>query len=229
MKVLRAIEFYIKFGLVSVWFFLTTLVFYLLSFPFYKRPWLAWAYAKVLNFGTHLIFFIYVRVRGRENIVPGPAILIINHQSNFDSFLQGSVFQKNTVIIGKKELGKVPLWGHLFKATNNIMIDRSDRKNSVSGLDAAVDRLKNDDCYVWIFPEGTRSKGRGMRHFKKGAFYMAVDAQVPIIPIITSPMHNVLDVQNKNAKGGIYDITVYPAIDTTGMTHDDIPQTRARL
>ena len=144
-------------------------------------------------------------------MVKGPAIIIINHQSNFDSFLQGPVFPINTVIIGKKELGNVPLWGHLFKATNNIMIDRDNRDNAVSGIDAAVERFAHGTIVTY----GSFRKVRARSHARwgasrKGAFYMAVDAKVPIIPIVTKQLHYVLDMPNKIARGGIHEIKILP-------------------
>ena len=166
---------------------------------------------------------IKVMVLGRENMIAGPAVIIMNHQSNFDPLLQGPVFPKNTVIIGKKEIVKFPFWGRIFSATNNILVDRSSKGKKGSAIDLAVERLQNDDCYLWIFPEGTRSQGGKMKRFKHGAFKMAIATQTPIIPMVTTPLESVLDVPNKTAKGGQMEIEILPAISTSGMTEADVP------
>lgn len=228
-RFLRTIQFNLKMGLVGLWCTLVSLVFYVLSYPFYQRTWLSWAYAQSLNVGVRLILGVRVKVLGRENMLAGPAVVTMNHQSNFDPLLQGPVFPKNAIIIGKKELLKIPFWGRLFRATNNIMVDRSARidgeasKNG-AGVDAAIKRLKEDDCYVWIFPEGTRSHGQGMGQFKRGAFIMAIEAQVPIIPMVSKPLHFVLDIRQKIANGGVHEIKILPAISTLGLTLKDLPK-----
>lgn len=241
MAAFRLVQFYLKMSLVGLWCTLVSIVFYCLSFPFDRRTWLAWAYAQTLNFGVRIITRISVKVTGRENMLAGPAVITMNHQSNFDPLLQGTVFPKNAIIIGKKELLKIPFWGRLFQSSNNILVERNvkranadsspkekNREHHGSGVDEAIKRLESDDCYIWIFPEGTRSHGQGLGQFKRGAFIMAIEAQVPIIPMISKPMHEILDIQNKVAKGGQYEITILPAISTAGMTLDDLSDLVAR-
>ena len=120
MSFLRLIQYRIKMSLVAIWCAIATIVFYLATFPFNHHKSLSWAFAKMLNFGVRIALRIRVSVLGRENMIPAPAVIIMNHQSNFDPLLQGPVFPKNTVIIAKKELRNIPLWGRLLDATNNI-------------------------------------------------------------------------------------------------------------
>ncbi|MGK0375666.1 MAG: 1-acyl-sn-glycerol-3-phosphate acyltransferase [Arenicella sp.] len=223
ISILRLIQYNIKIGLVAIWCTLVSIVFYLMSFPFNHKKWLAWAYAKTLNFGVRIALRIQVKVIGRENMIAGPAVVIMNHQSNFDPLLQGPVFPKNAVIIGKKELLKIPFWGRLFHASNNIMVDRNAKGKNSSSIELAVERLNSDNCYIWIFPEGTRSQGGKMKAFKRGAFEIAIRAQVPIIPMISMPLEAVLDVPNKIAKGGLHEIKILKSISTVGMTEGDLP------
>lgn len=227
-RFLRTLQYNIKIGLIALWCTLVTLVFYLVSFPYNKRKWLAWAYAQGLNMGVHIILGIKVNVLGRENMIAGPAVVIMNHQSNFDPLIQGPVYPKNAVIIGKKELEKIPLWGRIFYASNNIMVDRYGTGKSSSAVDLSIKRLHRDDCYIWIFPEGTRNHGGKMSPFKNGAFRMAIGAQVPIIPMVSKPLKEVLDVPNKIAKGGQHEIKILPAISTQGLTGDDVASLMAR-
>jgi len=227
-RIYRTTQYYLKMSLIGIWCSLVTFTFYLLSFPFNRRKWLSWAFAKALNFGVRIILGIRVTVLGQANMISGPAVIIMNHQSNFDPLLQGPVFPKNAVIIGKKEIVKFPFWGRIFDATNNIMVDRSAKGKNGSAIELSVERLKNDDCYIWIFPEGTRSQGRKMKRFKVGAFKMALEAQVPIIPMVTKPLKAVLDNPRKIARGGSHEMKILPAISTQGLSLDDLSELMER-
>lgn len=222
IRLLRTCQYHLKMALIGLWCALVTTVFYLVSFPANKKKWLAWAYAQGLNVGVKAILGVKIKVVGRENMIPGPAVVIMNHQSNFDPLLQGVVYPKNAIIIGKKELEKIPLWGRIFYASNNIMVDRYGAGKSSSAVDLSVERLQRDDCYIWIFPEGTRSLGGKMNPFKNGAFRMAIGAQVPIIPMVSKPLKPVLDVPNKMAVGGSHEIKILPPISTEGLNNDDV-------
>jgi 1-acyl-sn-glycerol-3-phosphate acyltransferase len=223
IKFFRTVQYFIKMSLVALWCSVVSIIYYFLTFPFNRKKWLSWAFARTLHFGVRLSTGIKVIVQGRENMIPGPAVVIMNHQSNFDPLLQGPVFPKNTVIIGKIEIVKIPLWGRIFNATNNILVDRNSKGKSSSAIDLAVERLQNDDCYLWVFPEGTRSQGGKMKRFKHGAFKMAIATQAPIIPMVTTPLQPVLDVPNKVAKGGKLGISILEPISTKGMTESDLP------
>ncbi len=222
IRLLRTLQFYIKMALIGVWCTLVTIAFYLVSFPANKKKWLAWAYAQGLNMGVRRILGVKVNVLGRENMIAGPAVVIMNHQSNFDPLLQGPVYPKNAVIIGKKELEKIPLWGRIFYASNNIMVDRYGTGKKSSAVDLSIERLERDDCYIWIFPEGTRSQGGKMSPFKNGAFRMAIGAQVPIVPMVSKPLKSVLDIPNKLALGGQHEIKILEPISTAGLTNEDV-------
>ena len=224
VSIFRFIQYNVKMFLVAVWCSLVTIVFYFLSFPFNHRKWLAWAYAQSLNFGVRLALGVRVKIVGHDNMITGPAVVIMNHQSNFDPLLQGPVFPKNAVIIGKKELMNIPLWGRLFHASNNIMVDRQAKGKNGSSIDLAVERLQNDNGYIWIFPEGTRSSGGKMTPFKHGAFKMAIRAQVPIIPMVSKPIKTILDVPNKVAKGGTHEIKILEPINTAGMSEEQLTE-----
>jgi 1-acyl-sn-glycerol-3-phosphate acyltransferase len=80
----------------------------------------------------------------------------------------------------------MPLFGQLYWLTGNILIDRANRSKAVGTIDQVVTSLKESDVSVWMFPEGTRSRGRGLLPFKTGAFHAAIGAGLPIIPIVCS-------------------------------------------
>ena len=182
---------------------------------------MAWAYARTLSWVGLKLLGIRVEITGQEHLAHRPAILVANHQSNYDVMLVGTVYPRRTVVIGKKELLKTPLFGLFFAATGNILIDRADHKQAVAGLDKAVDTLRKRRTSIWVFPEGQRSRGQGLGPFKKGAFHMAIAAGVPVIPIVCSSTDRVINARAKLAPGGVLKIHILPPVSTEGLTPAD--------
>lgn len=121
----------------------------------------------------------------------GQAIYIANHQNNWDLFTVSSAVTPKVVTVGKKSLAWMPLFGQLYWLTGNILIDRANKAKAKGTINQVVDSMNNSDVSVWMFPEGTRSRGRGLLPFKTGAFHAAVGAKVPIIPIVCSSTHKL--------------------------------------
>ncbi len=128
-----------------------------------------------------------------------PAIYIGNHQSNWDIFILTNVVMPKTVAVGKKSLVWLPFFGQLFWLSGNILIDRGNPKKARSVIDKIIEQIQKRKISVWLFPEGTRSKTRGLLPFKTGAFYAAIQAGVPIIPVICQPYLDLLDLNRWRA------------------------------
>lgn len=112
-----------------------------------------------------------------------PCVFVANHQNNFDVFTISGALIPGTVTVGKKSLKFIPFFGQLYWLAGNILIDRNNKSKAVGTMQGAVDKIVNDKLSVWVFPEGTRSYGRGLLPFKTGAFHIAQQASVPIVPI----------------------------------------------
>ncbi len=133
------------------------------------------------------IFGIKLDLRMPEGALErGQNIYIANHQNNWDMFTVSSAVTPKVVTVGKKSLAWMPLFGQIYWLTGNILIDRENKAKAKGTLDQVVKSIKESDVSVWMFPEGTRSRGRGLLPFKTGAFHAALAAQVPIIPIVCS-------------------------------------------
>ncbi|MCZ4296333.1 1-acylglycerol-3-phosphate O-acyltransferase [Vibrio sinaloensis] len=133
------------------------------------------------------IFGIKLELRIPEDAYErGQHIYIANHQNNWDLFTVSSAVTPKVVTVGKKSLAWMPLFGQLYWLTGNILIDRANRSKAKGTIDQVVDSMNNSDVSVWMFPEGTRSRGRGLLPFKTGAFHAAIGAKLPIIPIVCS-------------------------------------------
>lgn len=119
----------------------------------------------------------------------GQAVYIGNHQNNYDMFTISCMVPPRTVTIGKQSLIWIPIFGPLYWLSGNILLNRRKHNQAYSTITQVVRQLQTNRQSVWIFPEGTRTRGRGLMPFKKGAFHTAIAAGVPIIPICASNLH----------------------------------------
>ncbi|WMY94801.1 MAG: 1-acylglycerol-3-phosphate O-acyltransferase [Arsenophonus sp.] len=142
----------------------------------------------------------------------GPTIYIGNHQNNYDMVTMSNAVQANTVTVGKKSLALIPFFGQLYWLSGNILIDRFNRNKAHNTIMQIVNQIKKRKISVWIFPEGTRSRGRGLLPFKTGAFYAAIAAGVPIVPVCLSTTEGRIKLNRFN--NGFVILEMLPPIDT---------------
>ncbi|KJG09298.1 acyl-phosphate glycerol 3-phosphate acyltransferase [Photobacterium kishitanii] len=154
---------------------------------------------------------------GAEQV--GSAVYIANHQNTYDLFTVSGAIMQRTVTVGKKSLVWIPLFGQLYWITGNILIDRANRSKAVGTIGQVVDKIKKNKVSVWMFPEGTRSRGRGLLPFKTGAFHAAIGAQVPIVPIVCSSTDKV---KLNRWDNGVVIVEVMKPIATVGLEKEDV-------
>lgn len=177
------------------------------------------AMTDILKHGLKIVG-VEVEVRNKASMNQYlPCVFISNHQDNFDIFMGASAIPERTVSIGKKNLIYLPIFGLFYWLSGNILIDRKNKRSAFDTMDEVAKSIKAKNTSVWIMPEGTRSRGRGLLPFKKGPFITAVKAEVPIIPVAVSNYVGKLKF-NKWHAGKII-IEVLPAILTAGKTIDD--------
>jgi 1-acyl-sn-glycerol-3-phosphate acyltransferase len=128
----------------------------------------------------------------------GPAVYIANHQNNFDMVTTSGSVQPGTVSIGKKSLVWVPFFGIIYWLTGNILINRDDKKSAKNTIQEVAKQMHEKNISVMIFPEGTRSRGRGLLPFKMGAFHTALQAGVNVIPTVVSNTHQQVKLNRWN-------------------------------
>ena len=189
----------------------------LLAFSKDRVYYIAKAFAPVarlfgLTVNTHVSYKAYD--------VP-QAVYIANHQNNFDLFTFSHVVPHGTVTVGKSSLKWIPFFGWLYWATGNVLIERNDRDKAIATINQIVDNMRSTGLSIWMFPEGTRSRGRGWLPFKRGAFHAAVQAGVPIIPVVSSSTHNQVKLNRLN--NGAVTVEVMDPIYTDGLTEQDVP------
>ncbi|OTA17602.1 bifunctional L-3-phosphoserine phosphatase/1-acyl-sn-glycerol-3-phosphate acyltransferase [Xenorhabdus vietnamensis] len=150
----------------------------------------------------------------------GPSIYIGNHQNNYDMITMSNAVQPRTVTVGKKSLVFIPFFGQIYWLTGNILIDRDNRTKAHGTISQVVDQIKKNRVSVWMFPEGTRSRGRGLLPFKTGAFHAAIAAGVSIVPVCVSSTHNKIKLNRWN--NGTVIVEMLPPIDTKKYTKEQV-------
>jgi 1-acyl-sn-glycerol-3-phosphate acyltransferase len=188
------------------------------------RSLVARDYARALARTMHPPLGLNVQVEGQANLLASrPCVYVVNHQSAFDVPILAPLYPADTVLIAKKELRSIPLFGWLYAATGNILIDRGNNPRAVQRLKEAEEAIRERGVSVWVFPEGTRGKTRGeLLPFKKGAFYLAIATQVPIVPIVVSPVLDLFDVRGRSLRRGTIQIRVLDPLPTEGTTEKDV-------
>lgn len=170
----------------------------------------------------HAFAGVKLNVVGEENLwAHRPAVFIFNHRTNFDAFIVGKLLRVNYTGVAKKELEMHPVMGPVGRLMKVAFIDRSDTKKALESMKSVVD-LAREGISIVIAPEGTRAQGRELLPFKKGAFRMAMTANIPIVPIV---IRNADDIGARDAifmRPGTVEVSVLPAISVADWTREDL-------
>lgn len=156
-----------------------------------------------------------LHVEGEEHLwSQRPAVFVFNHQSALDALVMVRLLRRDFTGVGKKEIKNMPIIGQLFQLAGIIFVDRANHEQAVAALGPAVDALK-DGTSIVIAPEGTRSPTIHLGPFKKGAFHLAMQGGVPMVPVV---LRNTTDAMPKGAllaRPGTIEVEVLPPIDTS--------------
>ena len=168
----------------------------------------SWAEVATLAIGLD------IRVEGRENLWSHrPAVFVFNHQSQADALIMAKLLGEDFTGVAKIEVKSHPIAGPMFSSMDVVFIERSNRDKAIKALEPAVEALRNGVSLV-IAPEGTRSETEKLGPFKKGAFHMAMQAGVPIVPVV---IHNAIESQPKGEilfRPANVRVEVLPPVDT---------------
>lgn len=153
-----------------------------------------------------------VTVTGLENINPGKSYIIAsNHISQYDIFVLYGWLPVDLKWVMKKELRKVPVIGIACAALGHIFLDRSNKASAIKSLQAAKDSLRPGSS-ILFFPEGTRSKNGELLPFKKGAFVMARDIDIPVLPVTVKGTEKILPPGSLRLRPGSAEMIIHPEI-----------------
>ncbi|HEX6308822.1 MAG TPA: lysophospholipid acyltransferase family protein [Longimicrobiales bacterium] len=173
--------------------------------PRWWARWLLWAAA------------VRVDVEGVDNLALDRAqIIVANHVSWFDVLALASKTPKRYRFVAKQELGRIPLFGHAWRAAGHISVDRSDNARAVASLRQAGDTIRHDNSSIIIFPEGTRSRTGELQPFKKGAFVLALHNAIDIVPAAVLGTHRIMPKDSWRVRAGRIIVRFGPPIPTAG-------------
>ena len=148
-----------------------------------------------------------------------PAVFVFNHQSKADVVIIAKLLRRDIAGIGKKEIKtENPLIGIVMEMGGVVLIDRANAKSAIDAISPLVDVMKKEGKSVVLAPEGTRTVSPRLAPFKKGAFHLAMQAGVPVIPIV---IRNAGDVAPKGDfvfRPATVDVQVLPPVDTGDWT-----------
>jgi len=168
-------------------------------------------------------------VRGVENLARCPvAVYASNHTSYMDIPVVFAALPFQFRILAKEELWRWPFIGWYLARSGQVPIDQENRQGTQSSLGAAVKALRAG-MPLFIFPEGSRTPDGELKEFQAGAAYLAIRAQVPIVPIALSGVYDLLPIHASHFYPGELALTACEPIETKGMTVRQTAELTARV
>lgn len=217
-----------------VWFYIITLVPIVILFPFLfvsllKEAWypyffkLARIWAKTIIYGMGF----YYKIEKEQEIIPGKSYMFIaNHTSMTDVVLMLAVVKNPFVFVGKKELVKIPLFGFFYKRAA-ILVDRDSPKSRLAVYERAQKRIQQG-LSICIFPEGKVPDDESivLDEFKNGAFNLAIDHKLPIVPITFGDNKKRFSYTFFSGSPGKMRVKIHHFIETQNKIHNDKKEIR---
>jgi 1-acyl-sn-glycerol-3-phosphate acyltransferase len=163
--------------------------------------------------------YIRARNRGQEKI------LGLHGQSfEFSGWASFLVIPQSVRVILKKEIFRIPIIGWAMRFVGFVPVDRKGVKSGRLSIERATRLIKKKHYSYLIFPEGTRSLDGQMQPFRRGAFFLAVNSQVPIVPITLEGSFELMPKGSSSAKKGTVRVVFHEAVPVQGCGEEDIPQ-----
>ena len=161
---------------------------------------------------------------GEENLwSQRPAVFLFNHQSQLDVLVLGALLRENFTGVAKKSLEKDPFFGPIGWLANVAFIDRRNNAKAREALEPVVAALKEGRSLA-VAPEGTRSPTPRLLPFNKGPFHIAMQAEVPLVPIVMRNCGEIMAAHSYVVHPGVVDVAVLPPVDTRDWELADLDE-----
>jgi putative phosphoserine phosphatase/1-acylglycerol-3-phosphate O-acyltransferase len=165
---------------------------------------------------------IRLEVQGEEHLwTHRPAVFLFNHQSSLDMLVLGKILRRDFTGVAKKELSRDPRFALIGWLADIAYVDRSNPEQAREALKPAVEKLRSGTSVV-IAPEGTRASTPRLLPFKKGGFHLAMQAGVPLVPIV---IRNAGDLAWRNSmimRPGTIQVAVLPPVSVEDWTVEQL-------
>ena len=181
-----------------------------------------WGYVPGRWWGKVILraFLIPVTVEGRQNLEKNQSyVFVANHQGAFDIFSIYGFLDHDFKWMMRKGLANIPLVGYACRVAGHIMVDKSSPEALKQTMDTAKERLQGGKSLV-VFPEGRRTPDGKMHEFKNGAYRLAVDFKLPVVPITIDGSYKVMPRTTVNITPGKIILTLHEPIIPGDEGHD---------
>jgi putative phosphoserine phosphatase/1-acylglycerol-3-phosphate O-acyltransferase len=172
---------------------------------------------------------VRLSVEGEEHLWSSrPAVFIFNHQSSLDALIVGSLVRRDITAVAKREAARDPRFAPVGLLMDVAYVDRSDSAKARSALEPVVEKLRSG-VSLTIAPEGTRTPTPRLARFKKGAFHIAMQAGVPIVPIVIRNAGELMWRGSSVVRSGTVDVVVLPPVATDRWRAKDLDRRIAAI
>lgn len=196
--------------LVIMWLVLSTGIYGMLCV--FIGPFSKWARRFIgVIWNSHLLYFagVKVLVTGVEKLDKEKRyVFIANHQSHIDIPVLYNALPFHISFIAKKELFRIPVFGWALYVAGHIWIDRGNARKAHASIKRAIEKLRNENISLVIFPEGTRSRNGAIGTFKQGSFTLVKQAGVEAVPVAIHDTLSILSKHSKKITSGTVHVTV---------------------
>ncbi len=183
-----------------------------------------YVYGRVFCRGLVRMMGWRIEVENRDRLEAfRPCVITGNHQSFLDVVTFGSIFPRRTVSAGKREIGRIPVFGWFYRLSGNLIIDRAHARSALESLEEAARIMRTEKIALWFMPEGHRNQEPRLLPFKTGAFRLALASGAPIVPIVAEPLTVICDTRRHMARPGRLRMRVLEPVPTVGLQPKDLP------
>lgn len=167
---------------------------------------------------------IRLDVCGRDTVDRGtPSVFMANHLSFLDGPLLFYLIPQVVRVILKKEIFRIPIIGWSMGFVGFVPVDRKGLKSGRRSIERATQLIKTKGYSYLIFPEGTRSRDGKMQSFRRGAFFLAINSEAPIVPITIEGTYDLMPKGSPLTKKGTIRVIFHQAASVDGLNEEDMP------
>lgn len=165
-----------------------------------------------------------IKSSGDENLDPKQSyVFIANHQGSFDIFLTYGFLNQNIKWVQKQSLRKIPLVGFASEKAGHVFVDNTNATTRSNTIKEAKEQITNG-VSIMLFPEGSRTRTGKMGKFKRGAYHIAYDLELPIVPLTINGPFDVLKRGTFKINPGKMELIIHKPIPTKGINEEQIPE-----